>query len=154
MEWSRKDFMRGSKTERLPRWFSGKESACQCWRCRRHGFDPWVGKIPCRKKWQPTPVFLPGKSHGYRSLVGYRPWGRKESDTTEQLHFTSEHSQWCNSESLISRDFFIIPCTYIGIHRKINLNLSVIRNTEKHFLNCPKTYILSRKSISFYLAYT
>ena len=39
-------------------------------------------------KWQPTPVFLPGESHGQRSLVGYSPWGRKESDTTERLHFT------------------------------------------------------------------
>ena len=43
---------------------------------------------PLRRKWQPTPVFLPGKSHGQRSLVGYSPWGRKESDMTEQLHFT------------------------------------------------------------------
>ena len=50
-------------------------------------FDPWVGKIPWRRKWQPTPVLLPGKFHGLRSLVGYSPWGRKESDTTEQLHF-------------------------------------------------------------------
>ena len=49
---------------------------------QRPGFDPWVGKIPWRRKWQPTPVFLPGKSHGPRSLIGYRPWGRKESDTT------------------------------------------------------------------------
>ena len=46
-------------------------------------FDPWVGKIPWRRKWQPTPVLLPEKSHGQRSLVGYIPWGRKESDTTE-----------------------------------------------------------------------
>ena len=43
-----------------------------------------------RKQWHPTPVLLPGKSHGQRSLVGYTPWGCKESDTTEQLHFTSE----------------------------------------------------------------
>ena len=50
-------------------------------------FDPWVGKIPWRKKWQSTPVLLPGKSHGQRSLVGYSPWGRKESDMTGQLHF-------------------------------------------------------------------
>ena len=42
---------------------------------------------PLEKEWQPTPVFLPGKSHGQRSLVGYSPWGRKESDMTEQLHF-------------------------------------------------------------------
>ena len=61
---------------------SGKESACQC---RRHRFDPWVGKIPWRRKWQPTPAFLPGKSHGQRSLVGYSPWSHKESDMTEQL---------------------------------------------------------------------
>ena len=52
---------------------SGKESACQCRRCKRRGFDPWVGKIPWRRAWQPTPVFLPGKSHGQRSLVGYSP---------------------------------------------------------------------------------
>ena len=43
----------------------------------------WMGKTPWRKKWQPTPVFLPGKSHGQKSLVGYSPWGHKESDTTE-----------------------------------------------------------------------
>ena len=49
----------------------------------------WVGKIPWRRKWQPTPVLLPGESHGRRSLVGYSPWGRKESDMTEWLHFTS-----------------------------------------------------------------
>ena len=49
----------------------------------RHGFDPWVGKIPRRRAWQPTPVFLPGESCGQRSLVGYSPWGRKELDTTE-----------------------------------------------------------------------
>ena len=50
---------------------------------RRYRFDPWVRKIPWRRAWQPTPVFLPGESHGQRSLVGYSPWGRKESDTTE-----------------------------------------------------------------------
>ena len=49
------------------------------------GFNPWVGKVPWRRKWQPTPVFLPGESHGQRSLVDYRPWGCKESDMTEQL---------------------------------------------------------------------
>ena len=47
---------------------SGKESACQCRRHQRHGFDPWVGKIPCRRAWPPTPIFLPGESHGQRSL--------------------------------------------------------------------------------------
>ena len=67
----------------LPWWLRGKSV---CLQCRRPGFDPWVGKIPWRRKWQPTPVSLPGESHGERSLVAYSPWGRKESDTTEWLH--------------------------------------------------------------------
>ena len=50
---------------------------------KRHGFNPWVRKIPWRRAWQPTPVFLPGKSHGQECLVGYSPWGRKDSDMTE-----------------------------------------------------------------------
>ena len=53
------------------------------------GFDPWVGKISWRRKQQPTPVFMLGKSHGPRSLVGYSPWSSEELDTTEQLHFTN-----------------------------------------------------------------
>ena len=62
-----------------------KKSACQCRRCR---FNLWVGKIPWRRKRQPTLVFLPGKSHGQRSLVGYSLWAHKELDTTEQLTLT------------------------------------------------------------------
>ena len=46
-------------------------------------FDAWVGKIPGRREWQPTPVFLPGESYGQRSLEGYSPWGHKESDMTD-----------------------------------------------------------------------
>ena len=49
----------------------------------RHGFSPWIGKVPRRKAWEPTPVFLPGESHGQRSLIGYSPWGHTESDLTE-----------------------------------------------------------------------
>ena len=65
----------------LPRWLS--ESICQC---RRFGLHPWVGKIPWRRKCQPIPIFSPGKSLGHRSLVGYSPWGQKESDMTEDAH--------------------------------------------------------------------
>ena len=54
----------------------------QCKRLKRLGFSPWVGKIPWRMKWQPTPVFLPGESHEQRSLVGYSPWGHRESEHT------------------------------------------------------------------------
>ena len=66
---------------------SGKEPACQCRETLRCGFDPcgfdpWVRKIPCRRKWLPIPVFLPGESHGQRSLAGYNPWGHSQSDMT------------------------------------------------------------------------
>ena len=57
---------------------SGEVPACRCRRRKRCGFDPWVGKIPWRRAWQPTPVCLPGESHGERSLVDYSPWGCKE----------------------------------------------------------------------------
>ena len=69
--------------EGFPGGTSGKEPTCQCRRHKTCGLDSWVGKIPWKKAWQPTPVFLPGESHGQRSLVGYSPWGRKESDRTE-----------------------------------------------------------------------
>ena len=55
----------------FPWWLSGKESGCQYRRYRRPRFDPWVGNIPWKRKWPPTPVFLPGKFHGQRSLAGY-----------------------------------------------------------------------------------
>ena len=64
----------------IPRWLRGKESTCQC---RRHGFDPWAGKMPWRRAWRSTAVCLPGESHGQRSPVGYSSWGCIESDMTE-----------------------------------------------------------------------
>ena len=78
----KRDFTCGHQERGLPRWLSSKESACQC---RRQEFNPWVGKIPWRREWQPTPVFLPGKSHGQGSLAGSSPWGHKDSDTTERI---------------------------------------------------------------------
>ena len=62
----------------------GKESACSVGDAGRRGFNYWVGKIPWRRAWLPTPVFLPGESHEQRSLVGYSPWGHKESNKIEQ----------------------------------------------------------------------
>ena len=73
----------------LPGWHSGKESVCQYRRCKRCGFDSWVGKMPWRRKWQPTPVFLPGKSHGQRRLAGSKSMGshRAGHDSgTERAH--------------------------------------------------------------------
>ena len=63
-----------------------KESACQCRRFKRCRFNSWVRKIPWRRAWQPTLVFLLGESHGQRSPVGYSPWSHKELDMTEQLN--------------------------------------------------------------------
>ena len=65
--------------------------------CKRHVFDPWVGKIPWSRKWQPAPVFLPGESHGQRSLVGYSLWGHRESDLTERLRLSTAHSDCCEA---------------------------------------------------------
>ena len=81
-------------------WQTSKHSKSHL-QCRRHvscGFSPWVGKIPWSRKWQPTPVFLPEKFHGQRSLVGYNPCGRKESlDTTEATKHI--HTYACKVES-------------------------------------------------------
>ena len=59
--------------EGFPRGSSCKETSCQCRRCKRYGFDTWLWKIPWRRAWQPTPVFLPGESYGERSLAGCGP---------------------------------------------------------------------------------
>ena len=67
-------------------------------RLKRRGFDPWVGKIPWRRAWQPTPVFLPEESHGERSLAGGSPWGCKESDTTESAQHA--HKVQCGLKTM------------------------------------------------------
>ena len=78
----------------------------------------WVwslgGEKPWRRKWQPTPVLLPGKSHGRRNLVGYSPWGCKESDMTERLHFLSFFEIRKYSTSFF---FFNIVLTILGPHK-------------------------------------
>ena len=70
---------------------SGKESAGQCRRHKRCKFDPWVRKIPWRRAWQPTAVFLPGESHGQRSLAGYNAYGCTELDRTEVTQHACKH---------------------------------------------------------------
>ena len=80
---------------------SGKESACQCMRCKSCGFYPWVRKILSRKKWQMATLllFLPWKSHGQRSS----PWGCKESDMTDHTHIHIPH-EWKVGESLYLKE--------------------------------------------------
>ena len=75
----------------VPGGTDAQESACQCRRRKRCGFNPWVRKIPWRREWPPTPVFLPGEPHGQRSLVGYSLWTHKELDTAERLSTHASH---------------------------------------------------------------
>ena len=92
----------------LPRWFSDKESVCQC---RRHGFNPWPGKIPWRSKRQPTPVFLPGKSHGQRSLAGYSPWGHKRVRHDLATKTTKQET------IIVSKVFPWVLCAVLANHK-------------------------------------
>ena len=79
----------------FPRGDIGKESISQCRRHKRCRSDPWVWKIPWRRKWQSTPVFLPGESHGQRSLASYSPWGCKGLDMTEHVSLPLfKHTSW------------------------------------------------------------
>ena len=80
-------------------------------RCKRCRFDPWVETIPCSRKWQPTPIFLPGKYHEQRSLAGYSPWGHKELDMTEQLSFTQNFLFQCVSVIL---HFFLLLSYFLN----------------------------------------
>ena len=106
----------------LPWWLSGEESACQCKRC---GFDPWIGKIPWRRKWQHIPVFLPGESHGKKSLAGYSPKGHQESDMTEQLSMHAREKV----RSVFSRE--TEPIGHIDTVTKGEEVAHVVMETEK-----------------------
>ena len=79
--------------------------------------ETWVQslgwEIPWRRKWQPTPVLLPGKSRGWRSLVGYSPWGLEESDTTERLHFHFDHSVNMEYILLLNSMFSDLFCAFV-----------------------------------------
>ena len=85
-----------------------------CLQCGRPGFHPWVGKILWRRAWQPTPVFLPGESHGQRSLVGYTPWGHEETGITEQLS-TAQGSSTLLWKSLNENQAFVLPSVYFRV---------------------------------------
>ena len=141
----------------LPWWLSDKESVCQC---QRRGFDPWVRKLPWRRKWQPTPVFVPGESHGQRSLVGYSPWGCKESDTAKgsalvlaeasvpALLFLSleifEGLASFISSFIWSRNLFENLLSF-GIYRR-KVEMTIVRNTV---LSRPLTLALGIYSTEF-----
>ena len=113
----------------------------------RCGFDLWVRKVPWIRKWQPTPVFLPGKSFGQRSLAGSSPWGRKEPDTTEHAHRVFSDSpllragqgacvslvhRWC-SERIMWFSFVL--------HEQAGITSS--RAVASVFTDCPPRLVLS-----------
>ena len=102
----------------LPRWLSDKESACQCRRHQRCGFNPWVRKIPWRRKWQSTPVFFPGEFHEQRSLACSSPGGWKDLDTTEQLLLTQTWSQVQNNV----RQFTVAQQVFVDFSRSHLIN--------------------------------
>ena len=95
---------------------------------RETRFDPWIGKIPWRRKWQPTPVLLPGKSHEWRSVVGYSPWNHKEPDMTERLYFLRTKN--CNQLSRIS--YSLLP----GLE-KYCVNLDSLKYLKMVILSLP-----------------
>ena len=118
-------------SQKLLRWISqgslnAKESACNV---GRHRFNSWVGKIPWRRKWQPTSVFLPGEFLGDRSLAGPSPWSHKESDTNVQLTHTHTHTNYKQ------RSFWINYSNQNFIGReKINMaNYEIKRKTYTNF---------------------
>ena len=92
-----------------------------------HSFPTATGRYVGRRKWQPTPVFLPGKSHGWRSAVDYSPWGRKESDMTERLHFhfLCDKQGHQNSESESNNCLTPRSCCSV---------LGTLQNTWPHYL--------------------
>ena len=94
---------------------------------KRLRFDPWLGKIPWGRKWQPTPVFLPGKFHRQRSLAGYSPWGHRESDTTEQLSRPQEmSSQLCQSAF-----FSLLWTSSVKLWIPMSFNKRILADSEK-----------------------
>ena len=125
----------------LPWWLNGKESTCQ-WR----RFDPWVGKILWRKKRQPTPVFLPGKFHGQRSLVGYSPWGRKRvrydlATKQQQFNLNPIIEDECQQMKLVikliiqlHKEWLLNTVLWLCFHNKVYSKVkSVKRNFTQQF---------------------
>ena len=122
----------GPYTPSDSQWFSGKEFTCQCRRHRRLKFDPCVGKLPWRRAWQPTPVFLPGASRGQRSLVGCSLLGRTESVAPERLRMSTD--LWCDS---------ICPNCSLFVPKTGHLRLQLIPSSKNlSFQNRSFTFLM------------
>ena len=106
----------------LPWWLTSEEPACQC---RRGEFNHWVRKIPWRRKWQPTPVFLPGKSHGKRSLVGYSPWGRRVEGNWATEHASRGDSYYFGTIRILE----VYPARWSSLVAQMVQNLPAMQET-------------------------
>ena len=113
----------------LPWWLSDKEYACQY---RRYELDPWVRKIPWRRKWQPSPVFLPGKSHGQGGLTGYRLWGHKR--VGHDLVIKQQYLCWRKTWWLV---FGIVIFFFLSFYLPVFYN--------EHILFLPMCYVLEKE---------
>ena len=110
--------------------------------CRRPGYDPWVSKIPWRRKWQPTPVFLPGRFHGLRSLVGYSPWSLNESEMTEWLstHTHCVRSSWFYREYKYGIKVLTEALTWYKYSRKSIILFGGWEMDQEAFLEGPTSW--------------
>ena len=122
---------------------SGKEPTYQCRRQEKWGFNPWVGKIPWRRAWKPTAVFLPGESHGQRSLESYCPLGRKELDMTEatQTLACSRFRLW----------IFLLVNNVMITFSIINLSIEQAF-TFYCVMNCARPMLSNKASATLYIA--
>ena len=118
------------------------------------GFNPWIGKTPWRRAWQPTPVFLPEESQGQRSLAGYSPWGCKALDTTEWLNNNKRifalsllHS-WLGTFHHILSDFQVSSCHVPANPTNFASSVSS-RGLPMHLLQHLSTFSLFRNIINF-----
>ena len=100
--------MRNKPVPMQAHWWWKKKNACQCMWLKRCGFSPWMGKIPWRRAWQPTPGFLPGESHGQRNLASYSPCRPKELDTDEWL--TLSQSKWMHEDFSFDLELLTVSC--------------------------------------------
>ena len=107
----------------LPTWLSGKESACQCRRHKRCWLDSWVGKIPWRREWWPTPGSLPAESHGQRSSAGYSPWGSKRTGHA----WAHTHAGTCPH---------CTPCSRVFLSRALPQNAALSTSTVYLLSSC------------------
>ena len=128
---------------------SGEDFACQH-KIHRCGLDPWVEKISWRRKWQPTPVFLPRKSHGQRILTVYTPWGH-ESDMTEWLSIHihkeevrtyNEGVESCWNFNMVTNKFLFVKVTFIDLNEKrmgiLQVSRSRLFQAKNSDWKCPK----------------